>query len=673
MGNCESCNRPNKSSNSYPNNAQTQIYNNKIGELNTYLNNKENKIKQNIIAGEALPISSGKEEEINNQMKNSVCKIYANDKYGTGFLCKIPFPDQYHYLPVLIANKSLINEDYLLNKRKIDIIFDNDKEERTINIIHGRKIYNCKNYDIIFIEIFPKEDEINDIQFLEIYMQMPRDIIYDINDINNKIDNSNNIYIIQYIDEKSCIKSYGIIKNIHEDIIEHNCSTKNGGPILLIKNMKLIGINKINGQGILLYEPIKEFNLYMANINKKKSPINYIDCYYIIEKEEEFNLLHDYNNTINKYVQRLKDIDGKDKKKFIEGNINIYIDSQLIGFNYKYKTNKKKIHVKFIFKEILNDLSFMFFNCQNLEKVDFSSYDMTNITDMKCIFSGCSNLKIVDLSTLRTNNYISLGNVFSGCLSLKIVDFPLTYRSINITDLDRTFFSCSSLESINLLSFNTIKVEDMDRLFSGCNSLKTVDLSSFQTNNAKLMSLMFAFCTNLKSVNLSNFDTRNVESMNDMFFDCRALLTLDLSSFDTSKVKEMQYMFMGCFSLKEINLSSFNTINVINMSNMFHGCVSLKFLDLSSFKTPNLTTIDLMFTGCEQLESIDLSSFTTINVKLGNEMLNNLKYFGDQIIQMFNSLQFTFQNIFLGCKSLKNIKCKDKLILDMFKEIENQN
>ena len=571
MGNCESCNRPNKSSNSYPNNAQTQIYNNKIGELNTYLNNKENKIKQNIIAGEALPISSGKEEEINNQMKNSVCKIYANDKYGTGFLCKIPFPDQYHYLPVLIANKSLINEDYLLNKRKIDIIFDNDKEERTINIIHGRKIYNCKNY------------------------------------------------------------------------------------------------------GILLYEPIKEFNLYMANINKKKSPINYIDCYYIIEKEEEFNLLHDYNNTINKYVQRFKDIDGKDKKKFIEGNINIYIDSQLIGFNYKYKTNKKKIHVKFIFKEILNDLSFMFFNCQNLEKVDFSSYDMTNITDMKCIFSGCSNLKIVDLSTLRTNNYISLGNVFSGCLSLKIVDFPLTYRSINITDLDRTFFSCSSLESINVLSFNTIKVEDMDRLFSGCNSLKTVDLSSFQTNNAKLMSLMFAFCTNLKSVNLSNFDTRNVESMNDMFFDCRALLTLDLSSFDTSKVKEMQYMFMGCFSLKEINLSSFNTINVINMSNMFHGCVSLKFLDLSSFKTPNLTTIDLMFTGCEQLESIDLSSFTTINVKLGNEMLNNLKYFGDQIIQMFNSLQFTFQNIFLGCKSLKNIKCKDKLILDMFKEIENQN
>ena len=431
-------------------------------------------------------------------------------------------------------------------------------------------------------------------------------------------------------------------------------------------------MNIANNQGILLNEPIKEFNSYMTNINKNKSSINYIDCYYIIKDGEEFNLLHDYNNTVNDHVIRFKDIDGTEKKKFMEDNVNIYIDSQLIGFNYKYKTNKNKIHVKYIFKEILNDLSFMFFNCKNLESIDFSSYDMTNITDMKCMFSGCSNLKFVNLSSLRTKNDISFGNLFSGCLSLKMVDFPSIYRSINITDLDRTFFYCPSIESIDLFSFNTIKVEDMDRLFSGCNSLKNVNLSSFQTTNAKLMSLMFAFCTSLKSVNVSNFDTRNVETMSDMFFDCRALTKLDLSSFNTSKVKEMQYMFMGCLSLKEINLSSFNTINVINMSNMFTQCESLKVLDLSSFKTPNLTTIDYMFAGCKGLESIDLSSFSTTNVEIGNEINNLLPYFGDQIIPLLTISHPNANNIFLGCISLKNIKCKDQLILDMFKKIENQ-
>ena len=669
MGNCESST---KQKTSYPNGVpNSNPY--EIPQQNKNIN--KNIIEQDAIIGKVLPISREKEETINNQMKFSICKIYANAKYGTGFLCKIPFPNEFTLLPVLIANKSLINEDYLLKVRKIDIIFDNDKEERTININSERKIYSCKNYDIIFIEIFPEQDEITQ-QFLEVDMQMPKDIIYNINDKDDKKNNINNIYIIQYINEKSCIKSYGIIKNIHEGIIEHNSSKQPAGPILLIKNMKLIGINIFNGQGILLNEPIKEFNLYISNKNENKSPINYIDCYYIIKEGEEFNLLHDYNNNINNYVQSFQNIDGKEKKKFIEDNINIYIDSQPIKFNYKYKTDKNKIHVKFIFKKILNDLSFMFFNCHNLDSIDFSSYDMNNITDMNCMFSGCSNLKFANLSTLRTNNYISMGNLFSGCLSLKSVDFPSTYRSINITELDRTFFYCSAIESINLYSLNTIKVEDMDRLFSGCNSLKTVNLSSFQTNNVKLMSLMFAFCTNLKSLNVSNFDTRNVETMSDMFFDCRSLITLDLSSFNTSKVQEMQYMFMGCVSLKSINFSSFNTINVINMSNMFHGCISLKFLDLSSFNTPNLTTIDFMFSSCEQLESIDLSSFTTTNVKLGEELLNNLKYFGNQMIPFNNLLLPYLNNIFIGCKSLKNIKCKDKLILDMFQrnkgsELEN--
>ena len=121
MGNCESCNKP---KNYYPNNSQIQIANqSKMDEINTYLNKKENKtiIEQDAIAGKVLPISSGKEEEINNQMKNSICKIYANEKYGTAFLCKIPFPDEFSFLPVLIANKSLINEDYLLTKSLIEI------------------------------------------------------------------------------------------------------------------------------------------------------------------------------------------------------------------------------------------------------------------------------------------------------------------------------------------------------------------------------------------------------------------------------------------------------------------------------------------------------------------------------------------------------------------------
>ena len=44
------------------------------------------------------------------QIKKTICKIYMNDgSKGTGFFCKIPYPDKEHLLPTSIINNHLIN------------------------------------------------------------------------------------------------------------------------------------------------------------------------------------------------------------------------------------------------------------------------------------------------------------------------------------------------------------------------------------------------------------------------------------------------------------------------------------------------------------------------------------------------------------------------------------
>ena len=54
------------------------------------------------IENSPIPISIKKAEKILFQMKNCVCKIYTNEgKKGTGFFCKIPFPDESNLLCVL--------------------------------------------------------------------------------------------------------------------------------------------------------------------------------------------------------------------------------------------------------------------------------------------------------------------------------------------------------------------------------------------------------------------------------------------------------------------------------------------------------------------------------------------------------------------------------------------
>ena len=465
---------------------------------------------QNVLEGKEGPIGMEKKEQINEQMKKFICKIIVNNKYGTGFLCKIPYPDEFNLLPVLITNKTLINQEELFQQKQIEITLDNDREEKTIYITTERKVYSSKKYDITFIEIF--RDEIK--EFLDL-------------DIKKQISEKNNIYVLQYSKGINSEMSFGVIKSINDEKIKHTCSEISGGPILLLETMRIIGINLGNYKGILLEKPIKEFNVDVSNkIKKNSSGSKYIDCYYIIKPGKEFNLLNDFNENIGDFIRddedEEEDLDenlkkyynrtinmyneGKKKKKFLEKNINIFIDSQPIKFRFKYRTNNKKIHVKFVFKNILNDLSFIFYNCENLESIDFSSYDMAQITNTFGMFYDCSNLKSVNLSSLNSNKEIDMGSMFFGCKALNLIEFPLNHKN-KVTNISHLFFECSSLKSIDLSSFNTINVKDMSNLFSKCNSLKTIyHISSLNTGNVTDMSRMFAFCHNLSSIDLSKLN-----------------------------------------------------------------------------------------------------------------------------------------------------------------------
>jgi hypothetical protein len=60
------------------------------------------------------------------QIENCICKIVNDDgRKGTGFFCKIPFPDENNLLNVLIINNQVLNENNI----------DNDKIIKLINFI----------------------------------------------------------------------------------------------------------------------------------------------------------------------------------------------------------------------------------------------------------------------------------------------------------------------------------------------------------------------------------------------------------------------------------------------------------------------------------------------------------------------------------------------------------
>ena len=67
----------------------------------------------------------------------------------------------------------------------------------------------------------------------------------------------------------------------------------------------------------------------------------------------------------------------------------------------------------------------------------------------------------------------------------------------NLTNISNMFYSCSSLEKIDISSLNTSKVIDISFMFSSCDKLKELDLSSFNTNKVTSMKGMFSNCSSL--------------------------------------------------------------------------------------------------------------------------------------------------------------------------------
>ena len=234
--------------------------------------------------------------------------------------------------------------------------------------------------------------------------------------------------------------------------------------------------------------------------------------------------------------------------------------------------------------------------------------EMTNLSD------------ITGIQYLNTANVTYMNKMFYNCKALTSLDLS-SFNTENVTNMSEMFFYCSNLTSLNVSNFNTAKVTTMFRMFDGCSKLTSLDLSSFNTSSVKTMESMFTICTNLTNLNVSSFNTENATNMSSMFYDCNALTSLDVSSFNTEKVTNMSCMFYECNALTSLDVSSFNTEKVTDMSFLFYGCSSLTNLDVKNFNTSKVSNMNSMFHKCSSLQTIYVgANWSVDNVTTSNYM-----------------------------------------------------
>ena len=385
--------------------------------------------KESNIRDNPIPISYDCSQKIMEQMEKCICKIKIGEKQGTGFFCKIPFPDKNNILRVLITNNHVLNEDFLYSENaKIAIHIKNEKQEKEI-YLNNRIKYTNFEQDTTILEIKPK-DNINN------YLELDENIIDGIlneDNINNKEHIDKTIYIIQYPEGVLSV-SYGILHNISTDnnyTFRHKWSTRlgsSGSPILNLKN-KLIGIHKEGvsdkfNQGTFLNYPIKDF--IDKCLNKNSNINNNINIRSNIIFNIYNNLYPNNNNFINNSYNNNKSNENllKEYNKNYETEID---DVKVKGINLigQFITNEQlKELCKIEFKESkelnlkgngISDIKPLeTAKFYNLEILDLSVNDISDINILEKVnFIGLKKLclyknKISDINVLEKVKFIKL-------------------------------------------------------------------------------------------------------------------------------------------------------------------------------------------------------------------------------------------------------------------------
>ena len=142
-----------------------------------------------------------------------------------------------------------------------------------------------------------------------------------------------------------------------------------------------------------------------------------------------------------------------------------------------------------------------------------------------------------------------------------------------ITNCSYLFYMGARTDYIQELISLCENVTSTKNMFYSCSTLETIDLSNFDTSNVTDMQNMFTSCSNLKSINLSNFNTKKVTNAQQMFYGCSQLETLDLSSFEFDSVSNINYFASSLRKL--VNFKSPKNIGkgFVNKTENYINCV----------------------------------------------------------------------------------------------------
>ena len=116
-----------------------------------------------------------------------------------------------------------------------------------------------------------------------------------------------------------------------------------------------------------------------------------------------------------------------------------------------YDLSEMKNNIKLVWKNNIDSTSCMFLNCNDINEIDLSNFDSSQVTNTHAMFFGCTSLTSVNLSN---------------------------FTSPKATEISRMFYRCSSLTSVDLSDFSPLNPNQIYGIFDGCTLLEYANIEN---------------------------------------------------------------------------------------------------------------------------------------------------------------------------------------------------
>ena len=294
----------------------------------------------------------------------------------------------------------------------------------------------------------------------------------------------------------------------------------------------------------------------------------------------------------------------------------------------------------------VSNLSRMFYKAK-VEEVDFSKWDLSNVTDMRDAF-GYSNIKEIDFRGMDTSNIIYLTDLCSNCLNLSKFIAPNLDLS-NATDISYMFSHCDATGDViyNLDNWYFPKVTQLETTFF--TDYYNADTVTLHVNNWDVSKIregtkyFYMFCLHSSKdvmVEAKNWNFNGVTKIDDAFrlvgADARNV-SIDVTGWDTSTVTNLNWAFNlfanhATESVTIKGLETWDTSNVTSMMGTFNevGYYSKSIkMDVSKWDVSKVTTMKKMFNSSfSAADSLDLGGFSSWNLESITDMESFFSYLG---------------------------------------------